>query len=134
MQIRLGLALAPVAAMFVISPTAHAQTIAGQYIVVLKRSADTSSVSRAENRVRSHGGRVGKKFGSALKGFSAKFDKDALAAVKADPAVDFVEADQVVKLATTQTGAPWNLDRIDQHAPTLDGTYNYGATGAGVTA
>jgi hypothetical protein len=34
--------------------------------------------------------------------------------------------------ATTQTSAPWHLDRIDQLYLPLNGTYNYALTGAGV--
>jgi subtilisin family serine protease len=69
-----------------------------------------------------------------LQGYSARLDKQALAAVKADPNVDYVEQDRVVGLDTTQTGATWGLDRIDQRGLPLNGTSNYNAAGAGVKA
>jgi len=53
--------------------------------------------------------------------------------------VRYIEADQIVKLNDdgyeTQKGATWGIDRIDQRAPLLDGTYSYfESAGAGVTA
>ena len=35
---------------------------------------------------------------------------------------------------TTQTNAPWGLDRIDQRNRPISGTYSYTNTGSGVTA
>lgn len=50
------------------------------------------------------------------------------------PGVVGVEPDHLVSLEATQTGAPYNLDRIDQRRRPLSGTYEYAATGSGVTA
>src|SRR4029077_17264650 len=41
---------------------------------------------------------------------------------------------QGVEMMTTQTGATWGLDRIDQRNRPLSGSFTYFATGAGVSA
>ena len=69
---------------------------------------------------------------TALKGFSAHMSARAAEAIAKDPRVAFVQPDQEFHLAGTQTGMGWGLDRIDQAALPLDGTYSYSATGAGV--
>ena len=74
------------------------------------------------------------KYDKALKGFAATLTPGALAALQADPDVLYIEQDQVVSIATTQSGATWGIDRIDQRNRPLSGTYTYTATGSGVRA
>ena len=110
--------------------------IKDQYIVVLKDGAANADAERAKKQARDAGGEVKHQYDSALKGFSAKLTPKALADLRQDADVAFVEADAVVTADSTltQTGATWGLDRIDQPNLPLSLTYNYQQNGSGVKA
>ncbi|GIE35298.1 hypothetical protein Ait01nite_083430 [Actinoplanes italicus] len=107
-----------------------ATAIGGSYVVVLK-SGEADRV-KADKVTKRYGGTVSRVFGSAVEGWTAKLTPKQAARLAADPAIASVEADQTIRIAATQTGAPWGLDRIDQRALPLNTTYNYTAS-SGVT-
>ncbi|WP_225822176.1 S8 family peptidase [Streptomyces naphthomycinicus] len=117
---------------------AHSATaVKGSYIVTLKKTAGfTASSSTGKNLVERYGGTVRKTFRAALDGYTAHLTAAEAARLAADPAVATVEQNQRVRLAdTTQSSAPWGLDRIDQANLPLSGTYTYpDSAGSGVTA
>jgi subtilisin family serine protease len=105
--------------------------IPGKYIVVLRQGTVKTPGVLAPLRRQS---RISREYSGALRGFAAALTPAQLAAVRADPQVAYVEADQVVRADVAQNNAPWGLDRIDQRARPLDAVYNFTAAGWGVRA
>ncbi|HEX8687369.1 MAG TPA: S8 family peptidase, partial [Pyrinomonadaceae bacterium] len=112
----------------------HAGAIPGSYLVVLRDDTPAGQVEKvARGLARAHGGSAVATYRHALRGFSARMSEQAAEALAHDPRVAFVEEDAVVEMAsTTQTNAPWGLDRTDQRDLPLSTTYTYAETGAGV--
>jgi subtilisin family serine protease len=120
---------------------AGGRPIPGSYIVVLHEDAPgvasaarRAPVQLAADMAARHGGRVTHVFERALRGFAARMTPAAAEALSRDPSVRFVEQDSEVWAIATQTGATWGLDRVDQAALPLSGTYTYDFDGNGVNA
>ncbi len=115
--------------------------IPGQYIVVFKKgqapgNLSASSVGSLARTLRldPQGVSVQHLYSASLQGFAARLSAQNLNTLRADARVAFIEQDQVVRADTTQTGATWGLDRIDQRSLPLDTTYTYTQTASNVTA
>jgi subtilisin family serine protease len=116
-----------------LSTQADGEVIPGQYIVVFRD--DVSDVrGLAQRLIAEHGGEHRFTYTAALRGFAARLPDAAVGALRNHPSIQYIEQDQVVRTATTQTGATWGIDRIDQSDLPLSTTYQYEFTGAGVTA
>ncbi len=121
-------------------PFAVSRPIDNQYIVVFKREVAEPAVLAAQ-LAQQQGGRLLHSYSHALKGFAARLPAAAVAALRNNPNVDFVEPDATLSLnemlitpPLTQPNPTWGLDRIDQHSLPINGSYNYQYRGAGVYA
>ncbi len=103
------------------------------FIVVFKDSVGGAAPVAAEH-ARRFRAEVSYVYAHALKGYAATLSEDQLGALASDPRVDFIERDGTVAADTTQTGATWGIDRIDQRSLPLSGSFTYTNAGAGVTA
>jgi subtilisin family serine protease len=73
-------------------------------------------------------------YGASVHGFAASLNAGQLNALRYNPDVAYIEQDGVATISTTQSGATWGLDRIDQRNRPLSGTYTYTTTASNVTA
>ncbi|HRI57687.1 MAG TPA: S8 family peptidase [Anaerolineae bacterium] len=123
-----------------------AVTIPDRYIVVFADGTDRAAVDaalmEAEAAAASSLDAAGNpqtlslhyRYDAALVGFAASMPASSLDALKKNPNVVNIEADQIITLSATQSPVTWGLDRIDQRNLPLSNSYTYNNTGAGVTA
>jgi subtilisin family serine protease len=105
--------------------------IRDQYIVVFNDDVpDAPGLARRLNAER--GGTMLYTYTGVLKGFAARMSEQAAEALRRNPNVAYVEQDQEVTLAATQSNATWGIDRIDQRNRPLSGTYTYNTTASNV--
>src|SRR6187549_871194 len=102
------------------------------YVVVLKSSAAVpAAVSSLKSK---YGGKVGRTYEHAVSGFEVSMSAAAAKKLAADPKVSYVQQNGIFTASTTQTGATWGIDRIDQRALPLSTTYTYDTTASNVHA
>lgn len=112
-----------------------AGAVKDSYIVVLRDDAARAVSADGRSLAHKFGARIDRTYTAALNGYAVTMPEAAAKRFAADPAVDYVAQNQVVKADATQTGATWGLDRIDQAALPLNGSYTYpDSAGQGVTA
>lgn len=109
--------------------------IPGQYIFFLDDMVVMPDQVQAvaDELLKTQAGTLIQVYDSGVVGFAAKdLDDTKALAIGADPRVKSIGQDCVVTIADSQANAPWNLDRIDTKALTLDTKYDYQLNGEGV--
>ena len=133
-RIRIVAALAVAALAALTAPAASASSEdRGSYIVVFEeRVARPAKVAREQTERRD--ATLKFVYRHALEGYAATMTAEQASKLASSPRVAYVERDGVMTISATQTGATWGIDRIDQRALPLSGTYTYTNTGSGVKA
>jgi subtilisin family serine protease len=135
MAAALLLALAAIGVM----PAAASSAGGVERVSVIVRLVDGANPDVEAAAAARSGASVAFVYRNVFPGFAAELPARAVAALARNPRVAFVERDGVVTTSTTstagtQTSATWGLDRIDQRARPLNGTFSYPSTAPGVRA
>jgi subtilisin family serine protease len=119
----------------------NGELVEGQYIVILKADLSESQVNahieglRSQVSLTSNSSILNSYKIGTFQGFSARLTDDLLANELASEDVDYIEVDQVARIAQdcrTQQTTEWGLDRVSERELNLDGKYIYpGQSGAG---
>lgn len=103
------------------------QPVPNEYVVVLRPETRANAERVTTDLVANHQGTLIHRYEKAILGFSAILSPDQAAALADHPSVEWVEENARGQLSgrESQSSPPWHLDRIDDAAPVLDGTYDY---------
>jgi aqualysin 1 len=112
----------------------QADTIPGQYIVLLKSSvADVEAATR--DLMWNRRSAIAQTYQYAVKGFAAKLSKAQADSLSRNPKVELVQPDLRVRgegVTVQSNPSSWGIDRVDERDYPLDSRYSYGASGSGV--
>ena len=126
----LGTALATM--LLVVGSSSVASAVpADDYIVVFKNSTNVTSELKSWKSKRLT---IRETYRSIFRGMTVRVDANQLKQLRLDPDVLFIEKDSIISVSDVQNPTPsWGIDRIDQLDTPLNRTYQYGATGQGVS-
>ncbi|HEX2078820.1 MAG TPA: S8 family peptidase [Longimicrobium sp.] len=114
-----------------LSSAPGAVVIPDRYFVVF-RDEVANPAALSARLAAAHRGTLHHTYQHAFKGFAATLSPAAVAALRSDPRVAYIEPDHEMRITATQYYPPWGLDRVDQRYLPRDSMYTYGTSGDSV--
>lgn len=116
-----------------------------KYIVVLKekknnrgnQASQYAGLNRSEKAtLMAHENDLNVKrvYNKVINGFVVEGNLNSIKKLSENSEIEYIEQVGEVTISAAQSGAVWNLDRIDQRGRSLNGNYTYNRTGKGVNA
>jgi subtilisin family serine protease len=133
MKIIVILSLLTIASAKILSLRSDAEIIPGSYLIKLKDDVDPDIFIANHVSMRKNNGEVvalkdevTNVWTATIKGFAAKLDDAELKQLDVDPEVDYIEPDQIVRIAATvvQNNADWGIARHSSRN-TISSPYTY---------
>src|SRR5688572_12818912 len=106
-------------------PKKKEKFVDGAYIVVFKKHIKDVDVE-LDDLGKKHKLKSKHRYKHVLKGFAGEMTPEVVELLRRDPRIDYIEQDQLVSINNSQYNPPsWGLDRTDQRALPLNGSFNY---------
>ncbi|KAF9421221.1 hypothetical protein BGZ94_008881 [Podila epigama] len=84
----------------------HGLPAGKSYIVVFKDSAAADIIAKAEREILAFGGKIGQRYSTVLKGFSAWIPSPIVSAMSTNPFIDYIEEDGEGTAVVDERGRP----------------------------
>ena len=118
----------------IVKASTFGKAIPNSYIVVFKNGQARDLDGIVNGMANRHSFLTRFRYRNSVQGFAATLSQSAVAELRADPRIEYIEENQEFHADVTQSPATWGIDRVDQVSLPLSNSYTYTNDGTGVDA